>query len=114
MGIGNADDAGFSDLRMGKKDAFDLDGKDTFAAAANDFLPPPGDGEEPVGVEHAEITGEYPAVADRARRFFRIAPVSLHRKLAAHRDLPDATGRNVPAGVVHHSDFHVEVRPAHW
>ena len=48
------------ELRMAHQDGVDLQRCDVHPAADDQVLRPPGDGNEPLGIEHAEVAGPHP------------------------------------------------------
>src|SRR5438067_119334 len=74
VGVGHADDAGLADRRVRQQDPLDLGWEDALAAAADHLLAAADDRPEALGVDHAEVAGQHPAVADRARALLRIPP----------------------------------------
>ena len=74
--VGNADQRGFGDGRMGVHDAFDLSRVDVLAAADDHVLEPPDDRIAAVGVADRQIAGVEPAVDDRLGGRFGVVPVA--------------------------------------
>ena len=84
--------------------------RDVFTALDDEFLDAPGDKDEAVGVDVAQVSRVHPAVGfERAARVFRVLVIAFHHIVAAHHELADDARRHVAAGTgVDHLAFIAE------
>src|SRR5207253_6584812 len=112
VGVGHAEDGRLRDPGVVEEAALHLRREDVLAPALDHLLESPGDVQEALAVERAQVAGVEPAPAQRLRRRVGHPPVAEHGELAPADDLARRAGFDLAVVGVHHALVDVERRAA--
>src|SRR5262245_28150937 len=102
----------FEEARMLQKHLLDFARVDVAAAADDHVLGAVAQGQKPVLLEAAAITGMQPAAAQGFGTGGRVLPIALHHAVAAGDDLADFAGRHLAVPLIDHFDEDAGARHA--
>src|SRR5207249_3444075 len=103
--VGDAEDAGLGDGRVGEQDLFDLPGVDVEPAGDHHVLGAVEDVDVAVLVHPADVAGVEPSAPQRLGRLVGTFPVSPHHRAAPDADLARRTRFDRPALLVEDADL---------